>query len=128
MTRRSRTELADLARTTVEKIGSDIHRGGSIAYAQLVASELYETLRLELARTPRTDPGTRGLLAAAADQCRRSADAKLPAERRVAELQAVLALLDTDARLRVIKRTAAPAPTGKLRLFRVIEGGLSRTG
>jgi hypothetical protein len=128
MTRRSRTELAALARTTVEKIGSDIHRGGSVAYAQLVASELYETLRLELAGTPLTDPGTRGLLAAAADQCRRSADAKLPAERRVAELQAVLALLETGARLRAMKRTAAPIQTGGLRLFRVIEGGLSRTG
>ena len=63
MTRRSKAELAALARTTVEKIGSDIHRGGSVAYAQLIASELYETLRLELTETPTSDPGRRGLLA-----------------------------------------------------------------
>jgi hypothetical protein len=130
MTRRSKAELAALARTTVEKIGSDIHRGGSVAYAQLIASELYETLRLELTETPPSDPGRRGLLAAAADQCRRSADARLSAERRLAELQAVLALLETGARPRprVVENAAAPAAAGTLRLFRVIEGGLSRTG
>ena len=127
MTRRSKTELAALARATVEKIGSDIHRGGSVAYAQLVASELYETLRLELALTPPTDPGARGLLAAAADQCRRSADARLSADRRVAELYAVLALLEAGTRRRAIEAAAAPAAAARLRLFRVIEGGLSRT-
>ena len=128
MTRRSKGELAALARTTIEKIGSDIHRGGSLAYAQLVASELYETLRVALTETPPTDPRTRGLLAAAADQCRRSADARLPAERRIAELQAVLALLETGGRRRMMETAAAPTVARTLRLFRVIEGGLSRTG
>jgi hypothetical protein len=128
MTRRSKTELAALARTTVEKIGSDIHRGGSVAYAQLVASELYETLRLELTETPSSDPSTRGLLAAAADQCRRSADERLSAERRLAELQAVLALLETGLRRRLSEKAASAAGAQRLRLFRVIEGGLSRAG
>jgi hypothetical protein len=128
MTRRGTAELAALARTTVEKIGSDIHRGGSLTYAQLIASELYETLQRQLSETPPTDPGTRGLLAAAADQCRRSADARVPAQRRLAELKAVLVLFETGARRRVIEKAPAPAAAGTLRLFRVIEGGLSRTG
>jgi hypothetical protein len=128
MARRSKAELAALARTTVEKIGSAIHCGGSVAYAQLVASELYETLRLELTETPSSDPRTRGLLAAAADQCRRSADARLPAERRLAELKAVLALLEAGMRRRAIENSASPVGPARLRLFRVIEGGLARTG
>jgi hypothetical protein len=128
MTRRTTAELATLARVTVEKIGSDIHRGGSLAYAQLLASELYEALQRELSATPATEPATRGLLAAAADQCRRSADATLTVPRRLAELEATLALLEHGTRFRVIEN---PASSGARRApwpFRVIDGGLSRAG
>ena len=127
MADRSTTELAQLARTTIERLGSTDHDDQSLAYAQLVASELYESLQRELRHTPRTERATRGMLAAAADQCRRSADAMLTASQRLAELQMTLAVLESEKRLAVDQEPAAPVADRPRWPFRVIEGGLSRT-
>jgi hypothetical protein len=121
------TELVELARSVTDKLGAAIHAGGSPAYAQLIASELYEQLRLELKATPRSDPGKRGVLAAALDQCRRSVDPKLSPALRIAELRASLGVLERSAGIGVLTPPAPRTPAGPPR-FRVIEGGLSRTG
>lgn len=118
MMRRTTVELAELARTTVERVSADVHCGGSLAYAQLVASELYESLQLELSQTSCADPARRSQLAAAIDQCRRSVDAELPLPRRIAELEATRALLEQGDAL---------TPCRARWRFRVIEGGLSKT-
>ena len=120
------TELVELARTVTDKLSAEIHDGGSLAYAQLVASELYEELQLELKETPSSDPATRGMLAAAIDQCRRSVDATLSMSLRIAELKATLDLLENGTAIRPWSGIRAPA-TRPAPKFRVIEGGLSKT-
>jgi hypothetical protein len=123
--RQGTSELADRARTAAEKIGAELQAGGSLAYAQLAASQLYESLLQELRRTPLSDLAKRDQLAAAIDQCRRAVEAALPAPRRHAARRPAVAPLTAGAQAR---RTSPPAEHDGQRPwpFRVIEGGLSK--
>lgn len=118
-------QLVELARAVAEKTAAEIHFGGSVAYGQLVASELYEALQQELSDTPRTAPGKRGVLAAAIDQCRRSANAGLSPPSRAAELRAVVDLLQSAASIRVEINSESSVRKNPTPRFRVIQGGLS---
>jgi hypothetical protein len=117
--------IVAMARTAAEKTAAEIYLGGSLAYGQLVASELYEALRLELSETPRAAASKRGVLAAAMDQCRRSADGKLTGPGRAAALHAVFELLQSAPSLRFDTIPEPPAPRRPVRQFRVIQGGLT---
>jgi hypothetical protein len=122
------TELVALARSAVEKTSAEVGAGGSMTYAQLIVSELYEALRLELTETPPDHPAKRGLLAAAIDQCRRSASAGTGASLRVAELAAVLDVLESAPHVGSGPPHAfASGQTSRITRFRVIEGGLSKS-
>ena len=112
------TELLALARATVDRVAIDLHRGG--AYAQLIASRLYEALQLELSRTPSTEPAKRGLLAAAIEECRRSAQSTRHAPLQLGPLRTVVAMLETGSCPR-----PAVHPDARWR-FTVIQGGLSK--
>lgn len=124
--RQTTIELADLARTAAEKIGAELQAGGSLAYAQLAASQLYESLLRELRQTPMTDAAKRDQLVAAIDQCRQAVEAALPPPRRQAARQSAATPRAADAQPGRISRPAGRP--GKPWPFRVIEGGLSRNG
>jgi len=117
-------ELALLAHRTVQRIACNIAADGPEVYSQLIASELYEALKLELSRTPRTEPAKRGFLAAALDHCRRSAKAALSPPLMLCELRATVALLETGMPGFAPPEDLFARHAGR---FRVIEGGLSKS-
>jgi hypothetical protein len=89
-------------------------------HVQLLASQLYEALRAELARTPRANAAKVGILAAAADQCRRSAKYPLASHLIVEEMRAVILALDESPVATVPERPRPGVPQ-----LRVIRGGLA---
>jgi len=112
-------DLVRMARSVVERVDGHGEDGPSVLHATLLASRLYEALKIELDTTGRHDPAKVGVLAAAIDQCRRAVRTPVSLPLMAAELKRVLTLLEQE--------TPAPAPVERLRRFRVIEGGLSRS-
>jgi hypothetical protein len=115
-------DLVRTARIVVDSVARNVATDGSGVYSALLASQLYETIKGELARTPRQAAATVGVLSAALDQCRNAAvhvDAPALME---ATLRAAVETLERGM------QSAAPAPTGGTPRFTVIEGGLSVAG
>ena len=120
-------DLLHLARTVVEAATRTVETGGSAVHAALLASQLYEALKLELEASRRQDAAKVGRLAAAIDQCRRAASANTCPAMIAGELRATLQLLESGANLRLVAngdpiRSARSKPQ-----LRVIVGGLSRS-
>jgi hypothetical protein len=112
-------DLVRTARIVVDSVARNVANDGSGVYSALLASQLYETIKGELARTPRQAAATVGVLSAALDQCRNAAvhiDAPALME---ATLRAAVETLERGM------ASAAPAQTGGTPRFTVIEGGLS---
>jgi len=112
-------DLVRTARIVVDSVARNVANDGSGVYSALLASQLYETIKGELARTPRQAAATVGVLSAALDQCRNAAvhiDAPALLE---ATLRAAVETLERGM------PSAAAAPTGGTPRFTVIEGGLS---
>lgn len=118
MQQRNSSDLIELGMNAVGVIAANATAGGSPVYAQLVASEFYEALQAELQDTPPEYYARRGALAAAIDQCRRSATAGASVGIALAELRAALAILDAPT-------TAIPLSPRLRPRLRVIEGGRS---
>ncbi len=116
MQRRDPPDLIELGMNAVGVIAANATADGSPVYAQLVASEFYEALLSELADTPHEHYARRGALAAAIDQCRRSATSEANVGIALAELRAALAILDAPT-------PAFPPPQQLRPRLRVIEGG-----
>jgi hypothetical protein len=114
-------DLVRMARTVIEKVDSHGEAGPSVLYATLLASRLYEALKIELDTTPRHEPVKLGLLAAAIDQCRRAVRTPISLPSMVVELKRVLTLLESANPL------ASGTTAAVRRRFAVIEGGLSRS-
>jgi hypothetical protein len=112
-------DLVRMARSVVERVDGHGETGPSVLHATLLASRLYEALKIELDTMGRHDPAKVGVLAAAIDQCRRAVRTPVSLPLMAAELKRVLTLLE--------QATPTPAPVERLRRFRVIEGGLSRS-
>jgi hypothetical protein len=115
-------DLVRTARIVVDSVARNVANDGSGVYSALLASQLYETIKGELARTPRQAAATVGVLSAALDQCRNAAvhiDAPALME---ATLRAAVETLERGM------PSAAAAPTGGTPRFTVIEGGLSAAG
>jgi hypothetical protein len=115
-------DLVRTARIVVDSVARNVANDGSGVYSALLASQLYETIKGELARTPRQAAATVGVLSAALDQCRNAAvhiDAPALLE---ATLRAAVETLERGM------QSAAAAPTGGTPRFTVIEGGLSAAG
>ena len=111
-------DLVRMARSVVERVDGRGEGGPSVLHATLLASRLYEALKIELDTTGRHDPAKVGVLAAAIDQCHRAVGAPVSLPSMATALKRVLALLE--------QANPASAPVDRLRRFRVIEGGLSR--
>ena len=93
----------------------------------LLASQLYEALKLELRASQRHESAKIGLLAAAIDQCRRAAGSNPRPAIIAAELGATLALLESGSALRLVVNGGAIRSSRPRPQLRLIEGGLSRS-
>ena len=110
-------DLVALGHEVVAGMAQELVSGGRPTYLQLLASHFYEALRAELEHTPRENAAKLGTLAAAADQCRRSASCDLAPALMLVELRAAVAMLSEDP----TRRGLVLAPSRPR--FRVIEGG-----
>jgi hypothetical protein len=111
-------DLVRAARIVVDSVARNIANHGSGVYSALLASQLYETIKGELARTPRQSAATVGILSAALDQCRNAALHVDNPALMEGELRAALETLERGIGAGTTTRTATAR-------FRVIEGGLS---
>jgi len=66
-------DLVRTARIVLDSVARNIGNNGSGVYSALLASQLYEMIKAELARTPRHAAAVVGVLSAALDQCRSAA-------------------------------------------------------
>jgi hypothetical protein len=117
-------DLVRTARIVVDSVARNNANDGSGVYSALLASQLYESIKGELARTPRHAAATVGVLAAALDQCRDAAvhvDAPVLLE---GKLRAAVEILEGGMQAGAPSRDSA---TSKPR-FTVIEGGRSASG
>ena len=117
-------DLVRAARVVVDSVARNIANHGSGVYSALLASQLYETIKGELARTPRQAAATVGVLSAALDQCRNAAvhvDAPALME---GELRAALEMLETGMRAGKLNGRE----TGGRPHLTIIQGGLSAAG
>jgi hypothetical protein len=110
--------LSKLGQDMVARMAQEVVAGANIVRLQLLASHFYEAVKAELDRTPRHDPTKVGALAAAADQCRRSAEARLSPHLMLVELRAAVAML-TDGPAHRPNAAAFPSRPQ----LRVIQGG-----
>jgi hypothetical protein len=111
-------DLVRAARIVVDSVARNIANDGSGVYSALLASQLYETIKGELARTPRQAAPTVGILSAALDQCRHAAVHVDDPALMEGELRAALETLERGIGTGAPARAMAPR-------FRVIDGGLS---
>ena len=111
-------DLVRAARIVVDSVARNIANHGSGVYSALLASQLYETIKGELARTPRQAAATVGVLSAALDQCRNAAVHVDAPDLMEGELRAAVETLE-----RAAMQSHAPTHAGSAPRFRVIEGG-----
>jgi S-adenosylmethionine:diacylglycerol 3-amino-3-carboxypropyl transferase len=112
-------DLVRAARIVVDSVARNIANDGSGVYSALLASQLYETIKSELARTPRQAAATVGVLSAALDQCRHAAVHVDSPDLMEGELRAAVETLERGMQAGATARTASTPR------FQVIEGGLS---
>jgi hypothetical protein len=115
-------DLVRTARIVVDSVARNNAHDGSGVYSALLASQLYESIKGELARTPRSAAATVGVLSAALDQCRNAAvhvDAPVLME---GKLRAAVEILEGAM------RADAPSRDPAKPRFTVIEGGRSASG
>jgi hypothetical protein len=110
--------LSRLGADVVAGMAREVVTGASAVRLQLLASQFYEALKLELERTPRHEARKVGPLAAAVDECRRSAENCVSPHLMLIEMRAAVAMLNDSA--------GPPPSEVVVRLrpqLRVIQGG-----
>jgi S-adenosylmethionine:diacylglycerol 3-amino-3-carboxypropyl transferase len=112
-------DLVRAARIVVDSVARNIANHGSGVYSALLASQLYETIKGELARTPRQAAATVGVLSAALDQCRHAAVHVDAPDLMEGQLRAAVETLERGMQTNAAARAVRPAR------FTVIDGGLS---
>ena len=111
--------LSKLGNDVVARMAQEVVRGGRVMRLQFLASEFYEAVKAELNQTPRHEAVRVGALAAAADQCRRSADNCTSPQLMLVEIRAAVSMLSESAGVQ-------PGAVVRFRpQLRVIQGGLS---
>jgi hypothetical protein len=109
--------LSKLGADVVARMAHEVVTGGACAVRlQLLASQFYEAVRGELDKTPRHEGAKVGALAAAADQCRRSA--VVSPQLMLIEMRAAVAMLNDSAGARPSDVVVRFRPQ-----LRVIQGG-----
>ncbi|HML13370.1 MAG TPA: hypothetical protein VK456_08710 [Xanthobacteraceae bacterium] len=112
-------DLVRTARIVVDSVARNIANDGSGVYSALLASQLYETIKGELARTPRQAAATVGVLSAALDQCRNAAVHVDHPDLMEGELRAVVETLERGM------QAGAAAKAARAPRFKVIDGGVA---
>jgi hypothetical protein len=114
------SELIGLGEQAVIAVRSSIARGAPLIQCQLLASDFYEALKRELRGASQLGFAERSALVAAANECHRAATASISPDAMLGELKGAVAMLQ-------LGNCSTVSPQTKLRLLRVIEGGLSST-
>ena len=110
------SELLQLGEDTIGRMMRVIEANAPVVHLQLFASRFYEEMIGELQRTPRSEQAKIGMLAAAADRCRRCAG--IAPSALLIELKAVIAMLTGTE--------PQPEPPPRVRpQLRVIQSGLA---
>src|SRR5215204_6424886 len=99
--------LSKLGNDVVARMAQEAVRGASVVRLQFLASEFYEAVKAELDQTPRHEADRDGTLAAAADQCRRSAENCTSPQLMLVEIRAAVSVLCNG---RYQKLAAEPKP------------------
>jgi hypothetical protein len=115
-------DLVRAARIVADSVARNIANDGSGVYSALLASQLYESIKGELARTPRQAAAVVGILSAALDQCRNAAVHVDAPVLMAGKLRAAVEILEGAM------QADAPSPAAPKRRFTVIEGGRSAGG
>ena len=103
----------------VARMAQEVVSGASVMRLQFLASEFYEAVKAELNQTPRHEAVRVGALAAAADQCRRSAENCTSPQLMLVDIRAAVSMLSESAGMR-------PGAVVRFRpQLRLIQGGLS---
>jgi hypothetical protein len=110
--------LSRLGADVVARMAREVVTGASAVLLQLLASQFYEALKLELERTPTHEARKVGALAAAVDQCRRSAENCVSPHLMLVEMRAAVVMLNDAAR-----PPPSPGVMGFRPQLRVIQGG-----
>jgi hypothetical protein len=112
------SHLTELGQQAVAAVAANVASGAPLVQCQLLASEFYEALKRELRATSQLGVVERGMVVAAASQCRHAATASISPGAMLGKLRSAIALLQSSGPI-------SPA-TGFRPMLRVIEGGLSR--
>jgi hypothetical protein len=111
--------LSKLGNDVVARMAQEVVRGASVVRLQFLASDFYEAVKAELDRTPRHEAVRVSALAAAANQCLRSAENCTSPHLLMVEIRAAVSMLSENAGLK-------PGAVVRFRpQLRVIQGGLS---
>ena len=111
--------LSKLGNDVVARMAQEVVRGAGVVRLQFLASEFYEAVKAELDQTPRHEAVRVCALAAAADQCRRSAENCTSPQLMLVEIRAAVSMLSTSPGVQ-------PGAVVRFRpQLRVIQGGLS---
>jgi len=116
-------DLIRAARIVVDTVARNINSSGSGVYSALLASQLYESIKVELKRAPRHHAAAIGTLSAALDQCRNAAVHVDQPALMEGELRAAVEILETGMKADASRSRLA----GRAR-FTVIQGGRSAAG
>ena len=111
-------DLVRTARIVVDTVARNFSNNGSGVYSALLASQLYESIKGELARAPRHAAATIGTLSAALDQCRNAAVHVDQPALMQGELRAAVEILEGGMQPETARSRATSRPR-----FTVIEGG-----
>lgn len=112
------SELVELGHEIVAQMAHELVSGARALHVQLLASRFYEAVKAELEHTPRDRPTVRGVLAASADQCRRSATNGTLPPLMLVELRAAVAMLTGRS-----PQGSLPPIRSTRPLLRVVQGG-----
>jgi hypothetical protein len=116
-------ELVCLARGIVARLVRAVDAGGSALHAALIASQLYEALKLELDRSRPSCSRKSEAIAAAVDRCCRAAYPGANAAKIESELREALALLEGGMLVRRVANGASIVSGRSRPRLRLIEGG-----
>jgi hypothetical protein len=125
------SELLELGHDTIGRLARELAIGAPLVHLQLVASRLYEEIRDELERTPASDGAKVGLLAAAADRCRRSTSFGIAPAVVVSELEVVISMLTGAPGATCARAAQATCHSGRIVLAglpRLLDGFASTLG
>src|SRR3954451_20346766 len=111
-------ELLNVGHDTVSKVARELSTGAPLVHVQLFVSHFYEAWKDELEHAARSESAKVGILAAAADHCRRSTTVGIAPAAMLLELKMVIAMLTGTTQ-------ACYEPPRLRPELRVIQGGLA---